>query len=1125
MVTAQIREVFAQFSVAHHLHQNNVLIGDFNFVHSDLDKAKGMDGRDKIATKCWDPFYTALNLRDPFRTQFPTKRLYSFVSTKGCSRGDRTYVNEENVHHVVNYQYFPVPFNLAHKVVSFTIRDQQPRGPSYWKLNSSILDDHAYVRLIEGTIANVDSLRLADKQRWWDVFLTSVRSKTIEYTKRKHFIENNTRRLLRRDLERLELIPPDQLTPAQSEELYFLQEKLRLFDEKEVEGFRRRTRGLPKYDISEPTIAFYAKLEKRSAQKGIIGELKDHHGQVFSDPAHLLPITARYYRHLYTPVVIHGPTQDRLLANIDKKLSLAHRQMLDADFTDQELLQAVMDLHDDKSPGLDGITAEFYKKFWHLLRGRYVDFLNSAKLSTFRSTKNTSVTALLYKEKGEVDDLKNYRPISLINVDMKILSKALTNRLKTVLPTIIHPTQTAVAGRRIDHTVHMLRDLIQVANNENLDAAFIFLDQENAFDRVDHQFLFRTMKAFGVGDSFLDWVKRMYANATTRVKVNGYLTDRVPLLRGVRQGCPLSPLLYVFIIELLALQLRRNPDIVGFTVGGEKIVSLHYADDAIISITQNCCFKEVYKDLADYERATGARVNYGKTKGLWVGAWRGRADSPLSLKWTSTNVETLGLYFGNDHPALATFAGILPNIKRSMDYWKQFRLSKLAKARVIEIFHASRLWYAARFYPVPPPLTRQLHKAFLDYINYPLKSNTVGQDELRKLRAHGGAKLVDISCKSSASKIQWLVDLCINPNVSLHLALVTRLLGVQPGHLEGVELFFTTQHFTNKLLRIRTPFYTEAIKAMTSLTVRKQVLDPRLEKIFHNPVFTNVSGYTMSVNKPCMTAKLYTYGQLLDAQLGRYRRGITTLYRRMVNKDLDGRQDYILGTFAGDVKFSLVTQRLLYEQLLKRQYRDHHSTAKWVLKLGPLDWDKIWRGIHTPLAMEDTKSIVWELVHLNAYTTYNYNKWHNNTLCCPLCLQIPTDGFHLILTCPTTVSLWATLQPFLLRLHSSPVTPVEMAFGLIGTSPAIVLRNWFTYLLRDCIYRQETLAYYNHKGLFNELDIKRKFNVRVVRETMQRFLHYSHINRVDLFRRIYGVKDVFVKWEGEVCHLAKNFAV
>ena len=92
--------------------------------------------------------------------------------------------------------------------------------------------------------------------------------------------------------------------------------------------------------------------------------------------------------------------------------------------------------------------------------------------------KNTSVTSLLYKEK---EDLKNYRPISLINVDLKILTKALTNRLRQVLPSLIHFTQTAVDGRKIDNTIHMLRDLIQLSNNENLDSAFIFLDQEKNF--------------------------------------------------------------------------------------------------------------------------------------------------------------------------------------------------------------------------------------------------------------------------------------------------------------------------------------------------------------------------------------------------------------------------------------------------------------------------------------------------------------------------------------------------------------------------------------------------------------------------------------------------------------------
>ena len=144
------------------------------------------------------------------------------------------------------------------------------------------------------------------------------------------------------------------------------------------------------------------------------------------------------------------------------------------------------------------------------------------------------------------------------------------------------------------------------------------------------------MEGFGIGQGFIHWVKTLYSNATTKVKLNGHLTSKIHLNRGVRQGCPLSSLLYVMVIEVLALQLRKNPNIVGFNVGGEKIVSLHYADDAIISIIQNKCFKEVIKDLSDYELASGAKINYDKTKGLWLGKWKNREDKPLDIEWTKT---------------------------------------------------------------------------------------------------------------------------------------------------------------------------------------------------------------------------------------------------------------------------------------------------------------------------------------------------------------------------------------------------------------------------------------------------------------------------------------------------------
>ena len=84
-----------------------------------------------------------------------------------------------------------------------------------------------------------------------------------------------------------------------------------------------------------------------------------------------------------------------------------------------------------------------------------------------------------------------------------------------MLSSLIHFTQTAVDGRKIDNTIHMLRDLIQLSNDENLESAFIFLDQEKAFDRVNHDFLYKTMHAFGIGAAFVNWVRRIYSNAET----------------------------------------------------------------------------------------------------------------------------------------------------------------------------------------------------------------------------------------------------------------------------------------------------------------------------------------------------------------------------------------------------------------------------------------------------------------------------------------------------------------------------------------------------------------------------------------------------------------------------------
>ena len=647
----------------------------------------------------------------------------------------------------------------------------------------------------------------------------------------------------------------------------------------------------------------------------------------------------------------------------------------------------------------------------------------------------------------------------------------------------------------------------------------MFLDREKAFDRVEHQFLHKVLHAFGFGDSFINWVKLLQANATTRIKVNGHLTTDIPLKRGARQGDPLSFYEYVIVDEVLALQLRNNPNIVGFQVGGEKIVSAHYADDATIAILQNRCFKEVIKDLNDFGEASGSKMNPKKTTGLWTGPWTNRTDKPIPIKFTNMNVKSLGVYFGNDDPARETFMDIITKVRRTLNYWKPFALSKLAKARVIEIFHASRLWYAATFYPIPKQMRDELQKAFLNYIDFPGKVTTVSQAEMKRLRGNGGLKLIDIQTKANASKVQWLMALCHDPNLHTHKALLDLLLGTHSGRQVGVELFFTTNTYTTTSFKqFHSPFYKEAIRAMTRLSTRKKVTNVRDEKVFYNPIFQNSSHKTLYISDYCKTNQIYSYGQLLDEVKLRadglpYRKPVVRVYDSITFKDLEDRDEFYLDTYDGLVKFSGVTQKLLYEEMLRSTDVDHFSQFKWGERLGAIEWGQVWKAIHNKITFEETRSKIWEQIHLNNYTTSSYNRWHSSTDPCPYCLVVPANEFHLILDCRLTNSLWTQLEPLLQRIHPHPVEESEQVFGLVwsGSAPSIQLRNFLTYILRESILSQERVAYHNKLGMNNEPRVKAHFHKLLLNYIKQNYNNFKSIGRPDLFEKYFLINNALMQ--------------
>ena len=1117
----EIADVLGKFDGLHDPHDCNIILGDFNFVDFDIDKGKKMTGKDQMIKPIWEHFLGKNALVDPFRVQCPNKRIYSFTSAQGKSRGDRLYISEANLSAVKNLRYINTPFKTAHKIMTFNLQTEQKFGPSSWKMNSSVVRDQRYRNEIEEIYNDLNTLDISNPVDWWDLFITVVQGVTIAYTTRKARIKHALKNFL---LQRIESLEEKEALDKSQKKLYsYYKQRLDEIFRDEINGHHIRTKGQPTYELNEPDISTYSKFEKRYQAKSVIHQLADDKGNIHSDNETLLKISEQYYTKLFTSTKTNSHTQNRLLQNVATKISAADKKTLDAPLTLEELEKAVMALLSGKSPGPDGISAEFYKAFWYLIKDRFLLYINTAKQTGFHAYRNESTTTIIYKRKGEVYKLEYYRPIALMNVDIKILTKTLNSRLRPILPSIIHYSQTAVQGRRIDYTVHMIRDLVDLINKEDSEGALIFLDQEKAFDRVEHEFLFKVMTAFGFGESFIDWIRVLYANASTKVKLNGYYTNSISLNRGLRQGCPLSPSLYVLIIELFALLLRNNPNIVGFKVGGEKIVSMHYADDATIVIKQNKCFKEVIKEIQFYEQASGARVNVEKTKGLWIGKWKTRTDSPLGFTWTNENVKTLGVYFGNTNPAEITFNDIVPKVKRSMNYWKQFHLSKFGKSRIVEIFHASRLWYASTFYPIPENLTKDLQASFKDYINFPRqKRPTVSEAEMKKLRLHGGIKLIDIQTKVQTSRCMWLLDLLHNKSLSSNLAVATTLVGTQKGGLQLVDIVFTNTFYCNKLLQIpNSSFYLEGLKATAKLTLSKRIDDLNEEKIFYNPIFTDVHGKPLAITKRCEKQGIFHYRTIAQEYTKKalqvpYRAYVSNIFDKIARMDIAGKSQHtiFITSQQARISFGVITHKILYEELLRHTYLQHHSVEKWENKFDcEINWEKVWESINNPVTSEEVKTTIWEQVHLNDYCTYNYNKWHNKQELCPLCLELPQTKFHLTLDCKITQNLWAEIEPHLTRLFQQPVSNEEKIFGIVGNSPGVILRNWLTFLLRHCVVEQERIGYHNKLGCQNELELKIKFNERAKSEVMAKYRIYANLGRTEYFEKIFAFKDYLLVWE------------
>ncbi|KAI8521366.1 hypothetical protein Bbelb_011200 [Branchiostoma belcheri] len=340
----------------------------------------------------------------------------------------------------------------------------------------------------------------------------------------------------------------------------------------------------------------------------------------------------------------------------------------------EELLSTIKGVANNKTPGSDGLPKEFYYKFWDLVGLDILEVFNEGLGDGLLAVSQRQGIITLLDKAWDPLDPANKRPISLLNVDYKILAKALANRLKRVISQVVNADQSCgIPGRSITDSVCLLRDIAAYANDKDLPCVLLALDQEKAFDRVDHEFMVGILEKLGFGPVFRSWIATLYNGASSNVLVNGNLSSSIPVERGVRQCQPdqdstkekslvvgARPKATVSAPTVDPKPAQGKEDIVEYVneeikmVQNQEIKMVQYADD-------NTC---VLSDQPSIDRT----------------------------------FETIGRFeSGGTHLAVDAWLQRFAKFKAKLQSWKDRQLTLFGKTLVVNSIAAATLWYIERF--------------------------------------------------------------------------------------------------------------------------------------------------------------------------------------------------------------------------------------------------------------------------------------------------------------------------------------------------------------------------------------------------------------------------------------------
>ena len=284
----------------------------------------------------------------------------------------------------------------------------------------------------------------------------------------------------------------------------------------------------------------------------------------------ILDIQQNFYHKLYSQSGHHTLNEYNiyLQKTVLPTITEETKAICDANITHNEIKTAIKELHNNKTPGPDGLPVEFYKLFCDdILDLLSASFENSFENGLLSVSQRQGVLCLIPKKGKDLTKIESWRPLSILNTDYKILTKILGTRLKLALPELVNPDQIGYMSKRYyGENIRLINDIIDYCQIEKISSAILLIDFEKAFDTICWDFLKCCMDQYGFGFNFKKWIAIIYNKIESCVTNNGYQSEYFQLSRGIRQGCPLSALLFLLATEVVAVILRNLDCIQGIKV-------------------------------------------------------------------------------------------------------------------------------------------------------------------------------------------------------------------------------------------------------------------------------------------------------------------------------------------------------------------------------------------------------------------------------------------------------------------------------------------------------------------------------------------------------------------------------